>query len=448
MKLYDRSLTQFTENGKKLTLLSLSGPIFFEFVSVGLLSTINTLLLSGYSQEAIGATGIASQLIGLISSFLLIPISGLRIILGFELGKNDQKSAAQVTGTAFWAVLISSLFAGFLVFLIARPLLVLMNLEGTPLLMATEYTKIYVAFLFIFMLKSFFSICLTCNGYTKQSAISTIITHILNLVLGYIVLYSKIPFPFSGVEGLAIRAVIAHLAGIAYAVYAFATNKCPFSFSLNGTHLKRLIRIGFPSSMNGLAYTAGQTITTSIIASFGINVVNAKIYVGNITGYVYYFSGSIAQASSIIMGRLKGRGEYEKIHALFRQSLRLAVLLNGIATIAIFIARKPLLHLFTDVPEVILLAEIILFIDIFIELSRGANNICDQSLNANGDVKIVSLTSICACWGITVLFSYILGVVLNWGLIGCWIAFAMDELFKTIFYLLRWKSGKWKGRRI
>ena len=43
----------------------------------------------------------------------------------------------------------------------------------------------------------------------------------------------------------------------------------------------------------------------------------------------------------------------------------------------------------------------------------------------------------------SVLFSYLLGVRLNLGLTGCWIAFAMDEAFRGINYFLRWRSRKW-----
>jgi Na+-driven multidrug efflux pump len=40
--------------------------------------------------------------------------------------------------------------------------------------------------------------------------------------------------------------------------------------------------------------------------------------------------------------------------------------------------------------------------------------------------------------------SYVLGVLLNLGIFGCWIAFMLDEIAKSIVYLLRWRSGKFK----
>ena len=50
---------------------------------------------------------------------------------------------------------------------------------------------------------------------------------------------------------------------------------------------------------------------------------------------------------------------------------------------------------------------------------------------------------LCTTWGISVLFSYILGVKLGMGLAGCWIAFAMDELVRGLIQMARWKSRVW-----
>ena len=68
----------------------------------------------------------------------------------------------------------------------------------------------------------------------------------------------------------------------------------------------------------------------------------------------------------------------------------------------------------------------------------------DNSLNANGDVKVTFAVSTVSNWVFSVGLSYVLGVLLNLGIFGCWIAFMLDEIAKSIVYLLRWRSGKFK----
>ena len=79
---------------------------------------------------------------------------------------------------------------------------------------------------------------------------------------------------------------------------------------------------------------------------------------------------------------------------------------------------------------------------------RGFNHIEENSLRGAGDVVFPMIVSICSCWAMSVLFSYILGVKLGLGLTGCWIAFAMDEAFRGINYFFRWKSKKWMKKTV
>ena len=448
MKFFDFSLFSIYENGRKLSVFSLATPIFFEMASTGLLSMVNTLLLSGYSQEAIGATGVVGQLTNLLSMILLITTWGLKVIIGVELGKGNIKGAKAVSGTAFWMTLASSVALGILTAAFAAPLLDLMNLDGNPKLIAISFMKITCVFFFVTVVKSYFTVSLTCNGYSKYAMVSVIITQVLNIILGWFVLYSGIKFPITPVDALAVRGIISVLVGLMVAVFFFVKKKCPFSFAFDLEYAKRILNIGVPASVNGIGWHLGQTVTTSIIASFGIDMVNAKIYVSNIVNYVTYFSGALSNAVAVIMGRLRGRCEFEKENRLFYESIKFAMSVNLIVSLIVFVARKPLLSMFTTSSTIISLATTVMFVDVFVEFIRGATNICDQSLTANGDVKAVSVIALTACLGVVIFFAWLLGVKLGMGLLGCWLAFLLEELYKSSLYILRWRTGKWKSQKI
>ena len=46
------------------------------------------------------------------------------------------------------------------------------------------------------------------------------------------------------------------------------------------------------------------------------------------------------------------------------------------------------------------------------------------------------------------LGGYILGIVLDLGLIGIWISMAADEIVRGIVVFIRWKNGKWRDKRV
>lgn len=192
------------------------------------------------------------------------------------------------------------------------------------------------------------------------------------------------------------------------------------------------------------SFSLSQTITTSFIVSFGILIVNAKIYVSNIVSYTSNLSYSIAQANALLVGRHKGKQDFKSMRILVKQNLFLASFCNLCLSVTVYFLRKPLIGLFTTNERIVEVASSILLIDIVVEVARAINHIMDNSLNANGDVKVTFAVSIVSNWVFSVGLSYVLGVLLNLGIVGCWIAFMFDEIAKSVVYLLRWKSGKFK----
>lgn len=175
----------------------------------------------------------------------------------------------------------------------------------------------------------------------------------------------------------------------------------------------------------------------------GTLIINSKVYYTNILCYIPVISISIGFAGGILIGRYKAVGDYKSIKELCTQNLRITILINLILTILIYIFRKQLLSIFTYDALILELAGRIIFIDIFVEAGSAMNNVFENAYCACGDVKTTMIISICSFWLGSVLLTYILGVQLGWGLVGCWIAFAADELFKSVIYVLRWKTDRW-----
>lgn len=68
-----------------------------------------------------------------------------------------------------------------------------------------------------------------------------------------------------------------------------------------------------------------------------------------------------------------------------------------------------------------------------------------SGLRAAGDVKYAMYVSILATFVVRVVFSIILGIWLQWGVIGVTFAMCFDWIFRAVFIELRYRSGKWKN---
>ena len=74
-----------------------------------------------------------------------------------------------------------------------------------------------------------------------------------------------------------------------------------------------------------------------------------------------------------------------RAYRLNQQVLKIAVSLNIVLSVLIFLCHRPLMHLFTQSEEIIGMTGVIFFIDIFVEIGRAFNHVEDNSLRGAGD---------------------------------------------------------------
>lgn len=444
-RFYDKSVSSISENGRTITLPELVIPKFFELIFVLLLGTVNTIMLSSYSSDAVAATSVAGQIFTFICLFPSIIATGSRVLLSIAIGSKDPLREKKIIGTSLLSCIFFALALGVIGALTSLKLVNFMNLTGETANTGASFLSIKLIFLPITAVMSCLNQILLCYGYAKQTLAVGILSNLLNALFGYIVLYSNIALPVDGVCGVAYGSVLAQAIALLLALYFCKKYKCIKNTSFDKTLIAKIFKIGLPGSMNIILYTLAQLVTTSFVVSFGIDSLNAKVYITNIVGYTSQLSLAIGQGGGIIIGRYKGSFEFDKADVLHKQNIKIAALCNASLSILAFIFHIPLLSMFTDNQTVIALAGTVMLIDIIIEIARAINHVSEASLIANGDVKTTFIASFISCWAFSVLFAYLFGIKLSGGLIGCWIAFALDEIFKNIVYFIRWKNGKWKN---
>ena len=85
---------------------------------------------------------------------------------------------------------------------------------------------------------------------------------------------------------------------------------------------------------------------------------------------------------------------------------------------------------------------------ILIEFGRSLNLIYVGALKGSGDVKFPVLYGILSMWGIMVFLSWLLGLKLGMGVIGCWLGIGLDETTRGFVMLVRWKGKRWQSKAL
>lgn len=451
-KFLDKDLTGIKTAEGYITLGGLFVPFFIEQILMNLMGTVNTLVLGRFSDEAVAACGAAGQVLGFLYVFYAVISGGASVVISHRLGEGNEKAAADAAYTSFLFSGIFSIVVSIVLSLFSRPLMVAMNLEGEVLEMAISYFNIVVRFSFVQSLISAISAILRSYGFSKPAVLASVLMNALNALFNYIVILRPFETPFYGASGVAIGNVAARI--ISFVVIFIVIQNTKAKISFGNRHLKDLssiggiLKIGIPGGVANLSYSLAQIVTTAILALVGTQALSAKIYISSIVFYVYVTGYSMGMSASILMGWMTGAKEYDKAYRLNQILLKLTILLNLTLSIVFFVGYRPILSLFTTNPEIIEMARSIFFIDIFVEFGRAFNHIEDYSLRGAGDVVYPMVINILSCWFMSILFSYILGVRLEMGLKGVWIAFMLDECFRGLILFIRFKTKKWMKMKV
>ena len=448
IKLFDKSLLTIQDKNGKLNMFALMLPIFFQTIVNNLLSSINTAILSNYDSVIITAMNASTRITSTESALSYFGSAGLAIVLAHALGRNDKDVAENVTTNAICANLILSLVVSVTCLILQEPLLSIFNLEGEMMASA----RIYFSFQQLSVLMSGVTISLGALLIARGKVAYTVTMNIGLCVLSAsgmaLLVYTPLGSSLPMIYNVAICSFSVTLIGlIVHAVVVFA---CKFKMGrkIKLSYIKRLFRIGIPASITTLSAQFSLLLTTSIISMLDVTFINVKVYCDTLFGFVSYLSYSITYAGGIMMGRLVGAGDYERTKRTYRQNFAIVLIANVTFSLIMFFFREPLYTIFDkDASHLLLIAPIFL-LDIVVEAGKGVHQANVTSLNAVGDVAYCSVVSIVSCWVCSVFMCYLFAIVLNLGLIGCWIAFIMDEWTRGILCYVRWKSGKWQGKNI
>ena len=209
-----------------------------------------------------------------------------------------------------------------------------------------------------------------------------------------------------------------------------------------------MVSIGIPTAGESISYSISQLLIMSIVNTMGLVATNTKIYASTISNFSYLYSVSIAQATMIITGHLVGAKKEDAAYKRVLKSLGSSLVISVSIAVISFLISDFTFPFFTENAEIIKLGHKILAVGIVLEIGRTANLVIIQSMRAAGDIKFPTYLGMGSMWFVSVLFSFLLGKVCGLGLIGVWIAMAMDECLRGIIVYVRWLRGGWRGKSV
>lgn len=109
----------------------------------------------------------------------------------------------------------------------------------------------------------------------------------------------------------------------------------------------------------------------------------------------------------------------------------------------------PLVSIFSPPAEIIDDLFVVLLVNAIAQIPLWAFSfILPSALRAAGDSRFTSIASMLTMWLFRVVFGYILGIVLGYGVLGVWLAMNCEWAVRGAVFLWRFRGKKWYAHKL
>lgn len=437
-------------------MLILTVPIFIELLLQLIVGYSDQFMMKKYENAVNGITNANVINNMIINAFTVFSSAAIILITQYK-GAKDELHEKSVYSVAFYFNFIVSLAFSLIILGLGRFFLKWLQVPELSYNDARIYLMITGGLLFFQTMSTTLSSLLKANSCMKESMIINLIVNLINIAGNYFLIkaFAKIDLPILGV---AISSAGSRIIGFVLMLIIYIKKVGTrlsikvFKDEMGKTGIK-LLKLGAPSGGESVSYNSSQIIiqlcANQIVKYNGNNIGmgNIKTYASMFAMVTYMFTSAVSQAMQVIIGELLGAGRTADTNKKVKQTALISLCASTTIAVLFFLLSNYAFRIF-DVydPELLALGHRIMLVEIFLEIGRAFNIVFVRSLQTSGDVMFPTILAVIFCWVVAVFGSFLLGSYrfLGLGLVGIWIAMAIDECSRAVVFIFRWRSGKWK----
>ncbi len=441
---------------KKILVIGL--PIALAQLMTGLLSVIDTIMVSNLGNTAIAAVGVGSNF-----AFLLIMIqfgffSGLAIFIAQYYGSKDIKSIHKVF---IISIIIGAFLSSiFFIFGFFFPELVISfynnsdDIANSLLLKEFGVSYLRVAAFSYFAMTIIFIIGMLMRSvekvlYPQLVAISTVL---INTVLNYLLINGNFCFPALGVEGAAIATLISTIFGAILLIsYLIISKNEVFKIKfilikdITKSFVLKILKKVLPVAINETIWGLGMTFFLIAYGTISTDSLTSVHISNQVIGLFWAVNAGISSACAIMLGNKLGANKLDLAKNWGKRFVKLSFFAGVFFGILLFLLSDNIAGLYknttNDVRENVSLILKVFSIYLPIKFSNVLQII--GTLRAGGDTLYTLLAEIIPLWGVGVPLAFILSIYTNLPLHYIIAIVNLEEIIKLILLFSRFLTFKW-----
>lgn len=391
----------------------------------------------------IGATG--------STTFLMLALAngmtgGITIVMSQCFGAKDGAMIRRTAVSAVYIALTAGILVGVFGLLAARPVMALLGTPGNIIDLSVTYIKITCGLFIGQIAYNTAASLLRALGDSKTPLYFLIVCTMLNVVLD---LFSVLVLHM-GVAGVAYATVLSQAVSAVLCVIYIAKKYPLLHFGKGDMKpdwklIGRISSIGLPMGLQSCILSIGMMVITSVINSFGSNIVAAQTVGSKVEQLVTMIFAQVAFSFSVYSGQNFGARDFGRIRTGLKKAFIIVGSLSVFASAIMFLFGNTIILLFVKPGEtqIIKAASELIHIEAFLFAPLGWIWLYNSALRGIGDIGTTLVSSFVEL-GAKILLSIFLSRA--FGYIGIWYAAPIGWVLGLIPSLIRFHTGGWTKR--
>ena len=443
--------------------LRLAGPSILENLAVIMISFVDAAMIGVMGPAATAAVGVNASPSWLLGGVVQALGVGGTALVARLVGARDHAEAGRVSGLVLRMAALLSLFLTALMLFGAPAVPVIMNADPS----VREDAVAYMRLLSLGFIPHYTGIAagslIRGAGDTRTPMAAGFLSNGLNVVLNFLLIYAPrtvTVFGFSfwmwgaglGVRGAAAASALATGVSGVYLLLSLTKKKAALRVQWrakwDGPTVRRVLRVAYPAALERAAINLGQMMFARMVASVGVAAFaahNQSIQVESL-GYMPAYGFSVA--ATTLVGQSLGAGSPGRAKESGMRAILLCLLLLTVIGAVMYAFAPFLISLLTPDEEVRRIGAMLIRICAFEQPFNAVSIVASGALRGAGDTKVPFLYALVSMWGVRILFAWVFGSLLGFGVAGYWWAMVADLGVRSLLLILRFRKGEWIAAKV
>lgn len=440
------------ENGPlRKQILQLALPVVADQLLTTLTNIVDMMMVGRLGAASVAAIGLSNHPLFLSMAIFMGVGIGTTALVARHTGAGEPEAVESVTRQSFWMALAAAFAVAFAYYALAPHIMAIMGADAAVAPLGTAFLQWSAGGYVAMQWSQVMSGALRGRGDTLTPLYIGVGVNIVNVVLGYSLIYGHLGLPALGLIGSALGTTIARVAGALVLLAVLMRSQSPVRlqlrtlFRLDYPVMVRILRIGLPACGERAFQTLGMISFTRVIASLGTVSIAAHQIALNAESVSYMPANGLAAAGTALVGQRLGAGDGQGAVDVTRETVRIATVAMIVMSLVFLLLGKPYLSLYTGEASVRDLGVQMLMIAAAAQIPMGFAFVLSGALRGAGDTLYMMLITALGVWGVRLSITTALIAWAGWGLAAAWTAMFFDWVFRGLLAYRRYRSGVWRS---